>query len=427
MKSTNLIRMTRTLLLASAPAVILPGVLFASHPLHAEEALSLDTFLSQVKDKNDAIQGARHASAGALERSADADLVFSPTLTGDVQMVDDKKPSLFLPAIKETVNNTYSLGVSKLFKATGTQARFAYNLSYQQFVGLNNGFNIASPTLELRQPLWRGFFGTEARAGAQQLEADARARHFEASFQMKLGLADAEQTYWRLALARQAVKVQKEAVERAEKISNYNSRRAQLQLVDRSDALQAFAALESRRLDLQSAIDEERSARVAFNSARGRDGEDVPESLAAIDRDLVEKLEAPVRAELRDDVRAAQERERQASALATLGAERSKPTFEVFGSYALNGQKVTLNDALSNSFSNSIPTRVIGLKMAIPLDLGSASDARAGYRKEQVAADLNARRKLYEQDREWLDLSLSVTLAKRRYTLGRAIESAQVR
>ena len=51
---------------------------------------------------------------------------------------------------------------------------------------------------------------------------------------------------------------------RAEKIHEWNARRAKLQLADNSDLLQAQAALELRRLELANAVNDEREAARVF-------------------------------------------------------------------------------------------------------------------------------------------------------------------
>ena len=64
------------------------------------------------------------------------------------------------------------------------------------------------------------------------------------------------------------VEVERDAVDRAQKILDYNSRRAKLGLADRSDALQAEANLQLRALELQTALDQQRSSALLFNAQR---------------------------------------------------------------------------------------------------------------------------------------------------------------
>lgn len=397
--------------------------------------LSLGEFLNQVRAKNDGVKGAAQNVEGAQLRASDANLMYSPRFDINVNMVDDQKAMLFLPVITGTVTNNYSTGFSKLF-SSGTQAKLNYTMSFQRFVNapLNptspfntaEGVYIGTPQLELKQPLWRNGFGRETRATFAIQESDALAKHFEESFRLKSALADAETVYWRLALTREAKSVQTAALERARKIYEWNVKRASLQLADRADELQAEALLEVRRLELQSAIDEERSARLVFNQARGIANEDVPESLIKLDKESdADALIPPKREGLRDDVKAAQQRERQAVANSQIGAERSKPIFEVFGSYAFNAQQSQMNDAISKSFEGNLPTRVIGLNLSVPLAFGSASDTRAGYQKEQLAAELNTQKRVFDQDRDWADLNIRFNEAKKRLDLAQAIETAQ--
>jgi outer membrane protein TolC len=195
-----------------------------------------------------------------------------------------------------------------------------------------------------------------------------------------------------------------------------------LNLSEDSDLFQAEANLESLRLSVASSADALRSASRAFNQARGIDSDDVPEVLALPDP---KSVKTPERAQIRDDVRAAREQQRAASASAQLGIEKNKPSLEVYGAYARNSQDVAQNDAIRDSFHSDQPTNVIGVRLSVPLAVGASSDSRAGYAKERAAADALAEQKLFDQEVEWKDLVQKLSEAKARLEIAEKVADIQ--
>ncbi|HUP56122.1 MAG TPA: TolC family protein, partial [Bdellovibrionota bacterium] len=398
--------------------------------LSQADSLTLDQFLDQVRKGNQAYRAQAQSSAGALERSGEGRLLLSPTLFANVQLAEDAKlPTLPFFSYDSITANSYSLGLSQT-TTFGLTARVSYNAAYTNYNGGSFAgfrFHDAAPRIELTQSLWANGFGAGTRASVEAAEAQALAQHFGQRFESRLSLAEAESAYWRLATARQLVDVAERTLKRAEKIAEWSSRRARLQLADRADALQSQAALESSRLSFQSARDEAEVAARALNLARGVDSSEVAEELLALEPDQIEKIEAPRRVDARDDVKAASEQARAASAAAESGLQRDQPTLDLFASYAMNGRAAGISDAFSDSWSSGRPTAAVGLRFQAPLAFGTASDARAGWRKEQIAAEeLHARRR-FEEQTGWKDLSTRLEQSRRRFALAREVERAQGR
>lgn len=413
--------------------------------LASTATMTLDEFLTQVKKDNPGVKGSiLGAHAGEL-RSEEGQILLAPTVFANFKYVSDAKlqPMSFL-SYDNLVAKTYSLGVSKQ-TTFGLQAKFHYDLYSQNYNNPSFLFPIsapgasspipfsfanASPVLELTQNLWSNGFGRSTRATQEQLEAQALASSFAARFQFKADLSEAETNYWRLAIARQTISVQKEALDRAKKIYEWNSRRARLQLGDQSDVLQAEALLKTRELDVIAAENEARSASRAFNSSRNFDSDQVPEQLVSLDPEVIQSVAIPRRAELRDDVKAAQQSTRASIASAQVAQERDAPTLDLFASLALNGQQgnlafANLSDSLGPSFSFSRPTQTVGIQFSMPLNFGVTSRSREGWRQEHVAAELNYEKKLFEQEQSWKNLVENLNEAKTRLSLSRKIELIQ--
>jgi outer membrane protein TolC len=393
--------------------------------VRADERLTLEAYLAQVAEGHQGVRAARAISDGARLRSREARLLVAPQLFAQAQSISDARPSPFFPYDK-IVTSGYSFGLSQQ-TTFGLQARLSYNFNYTDYVGLRPAFYEGRPALELTQSLWRNGFGSETRAQQEQSEAGALASHYGERFRARTLLIEAEQAYWRLALARRTYAVSRDALERARKAGDWASRRARLQLADESDALQSKAAVELRGLQLQAAEDEVRAAARAFNQARGAAAETVAETLEELADERVARLEPPVRAGSRDDVKAADQAARLARATADAGLARDLPTVDVFGTVALNSLETDASEARSKSLTTDRPTQAIGLRFSVPLNLPATFDSRAGWHREREGADLNYQRKLFEQEREWTDLTVALADAKRRLALARSMEAVQAR
>ncbi|MBI2712700.1 MAG: TolC family protein [Bdellovibrio sp.] len=411
--------------------------------VQAAEILSLDNYLTQVRGKNTGIHGSQAISDGGLLRSEEGQLLLAPTAFISAQFTQDSRlnPPVFIPYDSTTLT-TLSFGISKM-TSFGLQGRLRYDMSTFGYVNpvisptlaafagaIPLNVANASPVLELSQSLWGNGFGRSTRAQQELLEANALSQSYAAKFQVKTQVLQAERAYWRLALARQSIAVQSEALDRAQKIYDWTVKQAKLHLRENSDVLQAEALKQSRVLDLAVSKNEEKSAARAFNSSRNVESEDVPEKLAELQPTSIEGLSLPTKAELRDDVRSAKEASRAAMANATVNQEKSSPTLELYASLALNGQRGTtifanLSDAISNSFTFNRPTETIGVRFVAPLDLGVVSRSKDGWAKEQAGADLTYQRRLFEQEQNWKDLAANYSNAKIHLDLSVQLESIQ--
>jgi outer membrane protein TolC len=288
--------------------------------------------------------------------------------------------------------------------------------------GFQTSFTTAGPQLTLTQSLWRNWFGEEVRATKLQLAALALAQRYSQSFQQSQILAEAEQAYWGLALAREQVSSAKEVLGLTEKSQNWSAKRERLQLADRADLIQANAALLQRRLAMQTSIDNEKTAARRFNTIRGTNSDVVPEGLSSFDSTVIENLKIPNRIEKRDDVRAYEQNKYIAEAASRLAKERNTPTVNLTGGIGLNGRDPVTGEAVTKSWTTDRPNYAVGLQANIPLDFGTQSDVRSGYQKDVVAADVLYQRRVFENDRLWHDLTSLFTDAVARYKLSAELE-----
>lgn len=387
-------------------------------PSRAGDSLSLSQYLEQVESGNVAIQSSKDASRGAELRSSEATLLYSPQLLINADFSNDHRLNpMFQTAYNKVRNDSYTLGIQQL-TPFGLKGGVYYTLLREHYIGATNGnvFFEGRPHLEVSLSLIRNGLGSETRAQHAMLESNARATQYGESFKVKAARSEAEAAYIQLASARLLKKVDQASYDRAKEILDWASRRFKTNLGEDSDLYQAQANLEAKKLQLQSSADRERSAARNFNRLREKDDDTVEENVT-----LPELAQVPTRAQVRDDVRAAQEGAKMAAAQATLGREKNKSTLELYASYARNSRSNTWNSAASDGFGSDRPTTAWGIRFQTPILIGSQMNATEGYGLEKSAAERLVDQKVFDQEVEWKDLTLKLSEAQKRYEIAQSI------
>jgi outer membrane protein TolC len=397
-------------------------------PVLASSAeLSLEEFLNQVREKNQSLVASRMIVEGVDLRKDEGKLVFRPSLFAQAQAAVDKKPVSNTATQGDRVDNEFAtVGILQQFDF-GLKGQLSYGLSHtkiynagQTFIPVSD-YNDGTAKLELSQSLWRNAWGSEAKAQSDLIVAQSKATGHLEEFKIKSALANAEAVYWSLAQMQKVIKVQTENLQRAQKLNQWNKRRIDSGLAERSDYLQADANYKLREYELKNSQLEKSNLERTFNSFRGLDSNVVAEELKGIDSVSLKRLEVPARAELREDTKAALEYQKVAKANAELAIQRNKPTLELYGSYALNGRDAERAEAVSDSWKTDQTTSAVGIRFNTPLDFGNTSS----YKQEQIAADYTYQKKVFDQEREWSDLVIKFQDAKTKLELVEKIAEAQ--
>lgn len=393
--------------------------------------LTLNDFLNQVQEKNQGVVANKLVAEGTAAREEEGRLIFRPSLFAQAEIMVDKKPVANPAAQGDRTDVEYAtVGLAQNFNF-GLKAQFSYTIFHtkiynagQTFVPLAD-FNDGVAKFELSQSLWRNWNGKEYKAQADLIDAQAKASKHVANFTVQSTIVQAESIYWSLSQTKKLIQVQRDNLDRAKQISSWNSRRVSNGLSERSDFLQADSNLKLREYELQNALQQQNLLQRNFNSMRGIDSNVVTEELEPVVTTNLKTLPPPPKADLREDTKAALEQANLARANAAIAIERNRPTFELYGSYAFNGRDPQRADAVTNSFKNDHATSSIGVRFNTPLDFGTVSSAIDGYKKEQIAADYNYQRKVFDQDREYNDLITRFEDAKVRLNLAEKISATQ--
>jgi outer membrane protein TolC len=393
--------------------------------------LSLNEYLNQVCEYNRGLHGSTLIAMGAKQRVGEGKLIMRPRFFAEGQYLTNTYNPGWAP-VAGTSNElqTYQAGISQT-TPYGVEGKLYYNYQHQTLHGVSpllnqaNSYSTSSPVLELSVPLARNFAGKETRATQKLIDSRARLTQFSEQFKTKQLLAEAETAYWRLTIARAIVRIQHESLDRSVKIEQWVSHRADLRLAENADTLQAAAAVSAKELDVEVAINDACLAARAFNTLRGSCQDNVYESLCSYQDHL--SIALPEHAGPRDDVRAAKAEEQVAIANAMLGIEKNKPNIDLFASYTLNGNDPNANNAISQSFTNNYPSTAIGLRLSVPLDLRCLAQFRSAYMKEIKGSHEVLEQKEFESQRQWQDLTIRLTNAKKRFDLATQLENIQAK
>lgn len=422
-----------------AASIVLFLQIFVSSVSASEPAspLTLQDYLHEVKTRNQAFIGSAVYKTGSEGRIREPDLLTTPALFSTFQNETDAKlPALPSFAYDHVTSDNFTLGVSEQF-SFGPKVRLYYAYDYTNYVNASiPGVSIdpslftphdARPVAELSLQLWGGGFGRSVRATQESQEFSARSDVASSEGQLRQILVQAESAYWLLATSRDIVTIAETAVDEAQATYDYNDRKAKMNLAESSDVLQSEAALESAKLSLKTARDNERTAERTFNLVRSASADTPPEILAPVDWDIVETTAIPkIRPGNRADVDASGAQSRAFEGSARVAEENDKPTLELYGSYAMNGRSYNgLNDAVSNSLDSGRPTRVVGVRFNMPLDFSAQNVAREGARKQAEGSDLRYQQALSDQETQWKDLVARLSDAQSQYHYARIIEGVQ--
>lgn len=429
-------------------------------PVKAEE-ISLDAYLKDVLANNDSIQASKsNLEAGELRQDS-ADIVFSPQFFSQAAHTLDKKEPTNPFAGTKTEATSLSVGVQKVWE-TGLQSKLSYTLTRVDLefphvspaitlpVTLDNPLNPGTPfstvanfpnpliyafpasqfseartQLELVQPLLKNSKGRDFQLARESSQTKIAMQKSAETYKIKTMVAQAEYVYWQLALAQEAVRTQERSLERFKRLKAWAQRRANMQLGDRADVLQADSGVRLRSYELEQAKKDRNSAERAFNTLRGKSGDRIEGSLATIsapDLEKKPKLEGGVK---RLDVEVARGQQRLSEIEVEQSREKFSSQLDLFGTVALNTLEDETDDALRNSFDSDHPTYIVGLKFSTPLDRDLIDRERGGLVRSSQAAQYEVEQRTFAAQQDWDDLQRQLEEAQMRLGLAQSLERAQ--
>lgn len=442
------------------------GLLLLANPgLSAGKLYTLEEYLKSVKAANQTIQIASTTIAAGELRTDATDIMFSPQFFTQASHTHDAREQAN-PTSPERIDATnITFGIQKLWE-NGLQSQISHSTTRVQLdqaeipatyqidfpfpnpaapgtstivpvtianpvLGVlpRDDYTEARTQLDLVQPLLKNSGGSDHKLTRELARTKIQMQKLGESYKVKNLLAQAENIYWQLALAQEAVRNQEGTIERFRKIRAWAANRAQSQLGDRIDLLQAEAGLKAKIFELEGMKRDRNALQRVFNSLRGFNGEAVSEQLTPLAKKTlvntslnVQKGTSEVK---RLDIEIAKKAERLAEIEIEQSREKYKSQLDVFGTFALQDIDEKGYNALVGSASSTHPLVTVGVKFSTPLDEHIINRDREGLVQSSKATRLDRELKEFNARQDWLDLRAQLREAEQRLILANELEAAQ--
>ena len=392
--------------------------------------LTLDDFLGQVKSQGNGYRSASQAVEGLGKQKVQTDLAYSPQVVAHGSRTDDRSQQS-MPELYGDRNmmDNYGVGLVKKWKY-GLTTALDYGWTRSQVDGSSYVSNApaysVSPSASVTLPLWRDFLGRQTRAQMDKIRFEIESAEYGSAQQREAFLYQARNAYWGLQLARDEVEIRQDTLARAVTIVAWAERRVRMRLADNSEAIQARAAKRVRDLELEQAMENERSARIALNLLRGVESEDVPETLDILGVQAAGlTFQWPEAAPKRWDVMSAEAKIKSDKAAWMDAKANAWPDFNLYATYSANGLDGAYDDAYQTSTKALYPKTIVGGSIVIPLDVFTAKKAADGYALNYQSSKSLYEDKILASRQDWAQLKKRLDDVNRRLELALEIEKIQ--
>ncbi|MCL2799636.1 MAG: TolC family protein [Endomicrobia bacterium] len=405
---------------------------FAAHYAHAEgNFLTMQDYLNLVADKNSELKSVQYNIDAVKGRIAEIERVYSYYLSAGANYVYDQsgKPYSFGAGMDNITNLAYDASINRQFE-TGTQVSLGLNGSYGKydfaFGAPDYKMTDISPFIKLSQSLLKDFNGGSTKASISQARANAQSALYLLEFKKQSILLNAKLAYWNLSYSRTVIDFRQTSLNRTRKILDWNRKRYNVDLAERSDMLQSQAAVKMRELNIKLAYEDEIRARRAFNQLMDITDDTVNYEVekfdklnsAFIDERVLEKRGT------RFDVLSALEDVKSAE-FAALAQEKSMGADLVLSGQI--GANSAHGELIDNTQSLSIggPTFAVGIRYTLPLDFNLRKDINKGFESAKISSQKAAGFAAIRENNDWLQLLDNWNNAKSRLALAKEIQKIQ--
>lgn len=391
------------------------------------QTLTLSDYKNQVLKNDPQTQSVQALYEANQKVKSQADLITSVQVFADANLLDDQRTTVN-PRFQgdRTAVNTLSVGLQQQTRY-GLKWSLSQNFQKTKIENADSTaitqpeYNDAFPKLELSLSLWRNWLGSETQAEQDktQLQLEVMAKQAEMNWIQRQ--AEVEEIYFQLLSKKEVYEIQKDSLNRAEKIESWTRSRFQRNLVDEGDYFQAQAAVQARQLDvIKAEVDLKNAARV-FNSLRNVNSEQVIENLKNENLDLSRlKLNASEKKE-RLDLQARQDQILSQKWMALAEREKLKPNLDLQVQGYTQGRGNTYSAAERRTFQDE-DYLFVGVGFSMPLDQIKTSRIRTGYTEMSQAQDQAEQSRLRDVGLTWSETVEKANQLKKQLEILRALE-----
>ncbi|MDR1695036.1 MAG: TolC family protein [Endomicrobium sp.] len=397
-----------------------------------ENLLTLQDYLNMVAEKNSELQSVQSNIDSVKGKIAEIERAYSYYLSAGTDYAYDAsgKPYSFAAAIDNINSLTYDASINKQFE-TGTRVALGLYGSFGKydfaFGGADYKVRDISPFISLSQSLLKDFNGGSTKASISLAKANAQSALYLLEYQKQSILLNATLAYWNLSYSRTVIEFRRTSLDRTQKILDWNRRRYNVDLAEKSDMLQSQAAVKMRELNLKLAYEDEIRANRSFNQFIDFAGDTVEHEIEKFDRldgSFVES-HAPEKKGTRYDVLSALENVKSASFAAEAQVKSMGADLVLSGQIGINDAHGRLIDD-NQSASMGGPSFAVGVRYTLPLDFGLRKDINKGYESARISSQKAAEFAAIKENNEWFQLLDNWNNAKSRLALAEEIQHIQL-
>lgn len=370
----------------------------------ANDALSLKQYIEMAQAKDPSIQSAQMSYEGSRLIENNARLLTGVNFFANGNYLNDGRPTS-APSFQGNQTEVNSLAV-------GLQQQTSFGLGWTlsqnyQYTKIHNASVIPLPEyydmypkIELSLPLWRNWLGSETKAMQNQIETQVGVQKINSELSRIQKENEIKDAYYTLATQQKSFEIQKDSLQRAEKILNWAQSRATRNLADKSDVFQTQALVSSRRLELMSAEVKLKEAARLFNSFLEVDSEAVSYRLAQDEIETKDLELSKKKAKARLDLLLQKENLKSVESSYIAQREKNKPTLNLSMAYLKQGRDTSVSGA-QTKISDAKDYQQFALTFNMPLDLSNLSDSKAGYAKLAESQVLAEKARVRSESIQW--------------------------
>lgn len=394
----------------------------------ANEVLSLKQYIERAQSKDPSIQSAQLSLEGSRLIENNAHLLTGVNFFANGNILSDGRPTS-APSFQgdQTDINALAIGLQQQ-----TSFGLAWTLSQNyQYTKIYNAAIIPLPEyydlypkIELSLPLWRNWLGSETKAAQGQIENQVKVQKLNSELSRVQKENEIKDAYYTFSTQQKSFEIQKDSLQRAEKILNWAESRASRNLSDKSDVYQTQALVSSRKLELMSSEAKLKEAARVFNSFLEVDSDKVEYRLVPeeIDSKFLELSKAQAKARL--DLLLQKENLKSAESSYIVQREKNKPSLNLSMAYLKQGRDATISGA-QTKISEAKDYHLVAVTFNMPLDIGNMSDSKDGYAKLAESQVLAERARVRSESIQWKNTVDQAETLAQQLKIVRELETVQ--
>lgn len=395
----------------------------------AADSISLKQYMELCQSKDPSVQAAKMAQEGTRLTENNARLLTGVNLFANGSFMNDGRPTANPTFMGDKTDfNSLTLGLQQQ-TSFGLMWALSHNYAYTNihnasFIPMPKYYDMY-PKLELSIPLWRNWLGSETKAGQEQLENQLQLQKINSELARIQKDNEVKDAFYNLATQQKAYEIQKDSLQRAEKLLTWSESRSSRNLADKSDVYQTQALVSARKLELMGAEVKLKEAARVFNSFLEIDADTVGYRLLVDEIDSKALDLSRAQAKSRLDLLLQKENLKSAESNYLSQKEKNKPSLNLSMSLLKQGRDVTASGAQSKITSENKDYQQVALTFNMPLDVGNMSDSKEGYALLAQSQALAEKARVKNESIQWKNAIDQAQMLSDQLKIVRDLESVQ--